>query len=145
MTYWQAWMACGLLMALPAAAEADIFRWDNGQLIPGTEGFTPGPGVDLSSPMGQWSSPQRNLRFADFSGGLDLTEASFWRSWLDNSDWYPPSAKRVKFAPATTAPAKLALVSVDAPKRASVRSCPLKSPLVRSLPINPMPRKFFSW
>ena len=49
MTYWQAWMACGLLMSLPAAAQADIFRWDNGQLIPGTEGITPGPGVNLSS------------------------------------------------------------------------------------------------
>src|SRR5687767_7641393 len=45
MTYWQAWMACGLLMILPAAAQADIFRWDNGQLIPGTEGIMPGPGV----------------------------------------------------------------------------------------------------
>ena len=77
MTNWQAWMACGLLMSLPAAAQADIFRWDNGQLIPGTEGITPGPGVNLSSPYGEWSSPQRNLRFADFSGGLDLTEASF--------------------------------------------------------------------
>ena len=31
------------------------------------------------------SSPQRNLRFADFTGGLDLTQASFAYSWLDNS------------------------------------------------------------
>jgi hypothetical protein len=49
MTYWQDWMACGLLMSLPAAAQADIFRWDNGQLVPGTQGITPGPGVNLSS------------------------------------------------------------------------------------------------
>ena len=34
-------MACGLLMSLPAAAQADIFRWDNAQLIPGTEGILP--------------------------------------------------------------------------------------------------------
>ncbi|MEX2141784.1 MAG: pentapeptide repeat-containing protein [Pirellulales bacterium] len=74
-----------VLMSLPAAAEADIFRWDNGQVIPGTEGIAPGPGVDLNSHSGEWSSPQRNLRFANFSGGLDLTQASFWRSWLDNS------------------------------------------------------------
>ena len=80
-TYWRAWIACGLLMTLPAAAQADIFRWDNGQLIPGTQGITPGPGVDLS----RWSSPERNLRFADFSGGLDLTQANFSSSWLDNS------------------------------------------------------------
>jgi hypothetical protein len=81
MTNWQAWMACGLLMSLPAAAQADIFRWDNGQLIAGTEGITPGPGVNLSS----LNTPQSNLRFADFSGGLDLIQANFWRSWLDNS------------------------------------------------------------
>jgi hypothetical protein len=28
MRYWQAWMACGLLISLTAAAEADIYRWD---------------------------------------------------------------------------------------------------------------------
>jgi uncharacterized protein YjbI with pentapeptide repeats len=86
MKYWQAWMACGLLMSLPAAAQADIFRWDNGELIPGTEGITPGPGVDLSS----WNSPQRNLHYADFSrpfNSLDLTGANFSSSWLDDSQF----------------------------------------------------------
>jgi hypothetical protein len=29
-------MACALVVALTPAAQADIFRWDNGQLIPGT-------------------------------------------------------------------------------------------------------------
>jgi hypothetical protein len=48
MKYWQAWMVCGSLMSLPAAAQANIFRWDNGQLIPGTQGITQWPGVDLS-------------------------------------------------------------------------------------------------
>ena len=81
MTYWQAWMACGLLMSLPAAAQADIFRWDNGQLIPGTKASRRDQGLTFS----EWSSPQRNLRFADFSGGLDLTQANFACSWLDNS------------------------------------------------------------
>ena len=74
-----------VLTTAAAAARADIFRWDDGQLIPGTEGITPGPGVNLSSQMREWSSPQRNLRFADFSGGLDFTEATFAHSWLDNS------------------------------------------------------------
>jgi hypothetical protein len=32
---WQAWLACGLLMSLPAAARADIFRWDNYERIRG--------------------------------------------------------------------------------------------------------------
>jgi uncharacterized protein YjbI with pentapeptide repeats len=77
-------MACGLLMTLPAAAQADIFRWDNGQLIPGTQGITPGPRVDLSS----WNSPQRNLRFAHFPGSPDLTGANFSSSWLDDSRFY---------------------------------------------------------
>jgi uncharacterized protein YjbI with pentapeptide repeats len=81
MKYWQAWMACALLMCVPAAAQADIFRWDNAQQIPGTQGVTPGPGIDLSSR----NTAQRNLRFADFSGGLDLSQANFWGSWLDSS------------------------------------------------------------
>jgi uncharacterized protein YjbI with pentapeptide repeats len=63
-------------MFLPAAAQADIFRWDNGQLIPGTEGITPGPGVNLS---------YFSLPFANFFGGLDLTEANFFDSSLDNT------------------------------------------------------------
>ena len=40
-------MALGFILATAASAQADIFRWDNGQLIPGTEGITPGPGVQL--------------------------------------------------------------------------------------------------
>ncbi len=35
------------LFALAVRFQADIFRWDNGQLIPGTEGIMPGPGVQL--------------------------------------------------------------------------------------------------
>ena len=85
MTNWQAWMACGLLMSLPAAAQADIFRWDNGQLIPGTEGITPGPGVDLSAQLVSGVARNVTSGFADFSGGLDLTEANFSSSWLDNA------------------------------------------------------------
>jgi hypothetical protein len=43
MRYWQAWIGCALLTSGPAAVQADIYRWDDGQLIPGTEGITPGP------------------------------------------------------------------------------------------------------
>jgi hypothetical protein len=35
---------CCLVVALSATARADIYRWDNSQLIHGTEGITPGPG-----------------------------------------------------------------------------------------------------
>ena len=38
---------CYLVVVLSATARADIYRWDNFQLIPGTEGITPGPGVVL--------------------------------------------------------------------------------------------------
>ena len=76
MTNWQAWMACGLLMSLPAAAQADIFRWDNGQLIPGTEGITPGPGVQLD---------HHELAFAVLYH-LDLTDSRFDFSNLTNAD-----------------------------------------------------------
>jgi hypothetical protein len=42
---------CGfvfLCVGLPAATgRADIYRWDDGQVIPGTEGIEPGPGVQL--------------------------------------------------------------------------------------------------
>ena len=54
-------------------AHADIYRWDNGQLIPGTEGITPGSGVQLDHmeleyaglgriPTKQWISPGRISR-----------------------------------------------------------------------------------
>ena len=36
-----------LLATLAHPLPADIYRWDNGQVIPGTEGITPGPGVQL--------------------------------------------------------------------------------------------------
>ena len=38
---------CYLVVVLFTTARADIYRWDNGQLIPGTQGITPGPGVVL--------------------------------------------------------------------------------------------------
>lgn len=60
---------------------ADIFRWDNGQVIPGTEGVSPGPGINLADR----NSETHNLRYADFSGGLDLHSASFAGSWLNDA------------------------------------------------------------
>ena len=45
--------------------------------------------------------------------------------------------------PVTTAPVRLALVSVEEFRCALVRFCPLKSQPVRSLPSSPMPCKFF--
>ncbi len=50
----------------------DIYRWDNGTLVPGTEGVALGPGVDLS---------YKRLLFADLSDA-DLTGANFYQSAL---------------------------------------------------------------
>ena len=58
---------CYLVVVLSATARADIYRWDNGQLIPGTEGITPGPGVVLD---------HHELAFAALSE-RDLTGARF--------------------------------------------------------------------
>ena len=65
---------CVILVA-PLALHADVYRWDNGQLIPGTEGITPGPGVDLS---------RVELEYARL-GGEDLAGASFVASNLTNA------------------------------------------------------------
>jgi uncharacterized protein YjbI with pentapeptide repeats len=74
-------MALIFLVALAASGRAAIFRWDNGQVIPGTEGITPVPGVNLSD----WNTDSHNLRYADFSAGLNLSDASFIDSWLENA------------------------------------------------------------
>ena len=73
-------------------ATADIFRWDNGQLIPGTVGIIPGPGVQLggiqieyanlsSIKLNDASFDHTNLAYADLSG-TDLTGANFLLSMM---------------------------------------------------------------
>jgi uncharacterized protein YjbI with pentapeptide repeats len=58
-----------------ARVEADIYRWHDGQVIPGTEGITPGPGVVLD---------HRELSFVSLEG-LDLTGSRFEFSNLANA------------------------------------------------------------
>ena len=62
-----------LILGTPFPVRADIDNWQTGEVIPGTEGIEPGPGVDLRG----WNTPDHNLVFADFSGGLDLTGSLF--------------------------------------------------------------------
>ena len=69
-----------LLGTLAQPLHADIYSWDNGQLIPGTEGITPGPGVQLD---------HMDLEYARL-WGEDLTAARLEASnlampvlWLD--------------------------------------------------------------
>ncbi len=73
-------LALGFLALICEGTWADIKNWQTGQTIPGTEGITPGPGVSLMN----WNSDAHNLRYADFSAGLDLGGSLFRSSWLDD-------------------------------------------------------------
>jgi hypothetical protein len=75
------WQTFVVVLCLPLCLHADIYRWDNGDVIPGTEGITPRPGIDLAN----WTTDSRSLRYADFSGGLDLHGAYLYSSSLDNA------------------------------------------------------------
>ena len=65
-------MVIFLALAGSGAGRCDIFRWDTGEVIPGTEGIEPGPGVDLSG---------LDLSFARLRE-LDLTGANLSRATL---------------------------------------------------------------
>ncbi len=65
---------CVALLCPAILCRADIDRWDNGAVIPGTEGIEPGPGVQLD---------HRDLEFASLGG--DLADANFSYSKLANA------------------------------------------------------------
>jgi uncharacterized protein YjbI with pentapeptide repeats len=75
MNYRHSWIACAVLFGLASVGNADIYRWDNHKVIPGTEGIQPWPGAQLHD---------RNLTFARL-GGHDLTSASFRSSDLSDA------------------------------------------------------------
>jgi uncharacterized protein YjbI with pentapeptide repeats len=60
-----------------AGSRADIYRWDTGALVPGSEGIEPGPGVRLD---------QLNLEYAKLRS-QNLTGASFFVTTLTNADF----------------------------------------------------------
>lgn len=64
------WPTCSL-------THAQIYRWDNGEVIPGTEGITPGPGTQLPNLNLQFANlPLRDLTNSDFTHS-DLSFAQF--------------------------------------------------------------------
>ncbi len=63
-------------LAFASRAHGDIYRWDNGQVISGTEGITPGPGVQLD---------HRELSYANLKSA-QLTQANFEASNLANAN-----------------------------------------------------------
>ncbi|MCA9198760.1 MAG: pentapeptide repeat-containing protein, partial [Planctomycetales bacterium] len=70
-----------------------IFRWDNGQVIAGTEGIVPGSGLDLS---------QRTLAFA-YLTNVDLTGTSFQDSDLSDARFMGSNLTNVDFRGASIA------------------------------------------
>jgi uncharacterized protein YjbI with pentapeptide repeats len=94
--------AAGLFLAalalVPAIALGDIFRWDNGEVIPGTEGITPGPFVNLN--YGAYET--RQLRYADLAG-YNLRGATFQESVLDFADFNSANLTAADFYFATLA------------------------------------------
>jgi uncharacterized protein YjbI with pentapeptide repeats len=92
-------VASVLLIASASLTQADILRWDNGQIIPGTEEITLGPRVQLND---------RELEFAELSE-TDLTGADFTRSNLIAARF-----SRTKLAGANFSGANLSRAWVDA-------------------------------
>ena len=81
-------MLAGASLVLFASdtARADIFRWDNGKLIPGTEGLTPAPGIvldDLDLSFARLSSS--NLESASLQNSI-LERASLYVARLSNAN-----------------------------------------------------------
>jgi uncharacterized protein YjbI with pentapeptide repeats len=71
--------ACALSAALPAWG--DIFR-QNGEVIAGTEGMTPEPGINLSF----FNTGEHNLQYAEL-GGANLASANFLESDLTDANF----------------------------------------------------------
>jgi hypothetical protein len=74
------WTVLGYAVLVSPLA-ADIYRWDNNQVIPGTEGITPGPGVQLD---------HRELEYARLNSfvliGADFELSNLTRADLDQSN-----------------------------------------------------------
>jgi uncharacterized protein YjbI with pentapeptide repeats len=90
-----AWLV--VLFANDSIARGDIFRWDNGQVIPGTEGITPGPGVQLVG---------LQLEYAGLVD-IDLTGANFSRSNLTNASLFNSTLTSTNLAGANLTNAEL--------------------------------------
>jgi uncharacterized protein YjbI with pentapeptide repeats len=79
-----AWLLVTLAIGL--TARGDVFRWDNGEVIPGTEGIAPGPGVQLQNRQLEWADLiSIDLTGANFNSS-NLSYARFWSSTLSGAD-----------------------------------------------------------
>jgi uncharacterized protein YjbI with pentapeptide repeats len=74
---------------------ADIRMYHTGQIIPGTQGITPAPGIDLSG----WNTPGHDLESANLQT-TDLTNASFAASDLTSAEFAYSTLSNVNFSAA---------------------------------------------
>ncbi|MFO0911803.1 MAG: pentapeptide repeat-containing protein [Pirellulales bacterium] len=93
MAWRQSFYVAVLLGAFVSSAHAQIYRWDNGQVIPGTEGIKLGPALRFSF----WESEPHNLRYADFSTNFNLSSGDFHYSWLDYARFQGDNLANVDF------------------------------------------------
>lgn len=81
-----------------AACRGEIVRWDDGMVIPGTQGITPAPGVVLE----QRDLFKAELSFADLTHarlqGANLTEARFWFAKLAGADFTGAEIRNADFS-----------------------------------------------
>ena len=84
--------------ASPALADIyyDYLSTSQGQVIPGTQGITPGPGIDLSG----WNTLGHQLEFANLQY-INLTNASFATSDLANASFNSSTLTNANFTNAT--------------------------------------------
>jgi uncharacterized protein YjbI with pentapeptide repeats len=101
MTHYRDHAATAVLFAILAnfaVARADILRWDNGQRIPGTEGITLGPGVQLSGQeLVRAALSSTNLEGADLTGA-NLANAKLDLSRLANANFAGATVHGASFA-----------------------------------------------
>ena len=68
------------ILLISVSTNAQIYSWQTGEIIPGTENIIPGPQMDLSN----WTNATgKSLSYANFSGGLNLSYSYFDDSKLD--------------------------------------------------------------
>jgi uncharacterized protein YjbI with pentapeptide repeats len=106
---WSRLLIASLVAAswLSRAAEGQIYYNYNspnaGQIIPGTSGITPEPGVDLSG----WNTPGHQLDFANFNYS-SLAGSSFANSDLRNASFYSANLANANLADSNLDNASLA-------------------------------------
>ena len=90
-TRWQLTVVALCTLLATSSAHADIYRWDTGEVIPGTEGIEPGPGVELD---------HMELEYANLRE-MDLTGADFEMSVLSRAELYAIESRQRRFTGAS--------------------------------------------